>query len=480
MRYSVMIGLEIHMQLKTNRKMFAEEGYIYGEPPNTQTSPTSLAHPGTMPVPNKKVIEYAIRMGLACNAKITERNFFDRKNYRYADLPKSFQITQNKTPICTDGILEIDLVRGQTKKIRITCIQLEEDTGKSIHSPQSNLTSVNFDRAGVPLIEIVTEPDFSTAEEAGAFLTEIRRLGLYLDICNGNMEEGALRCDANVSIMPEGSDIRGQKVELKNMNSTRNVRLAIKSEIQRQQAMKKAGKKIASQTRRYNPETGKTYYQRSKESLTDYRFFTEPDLSPFYVRSEWIDEIRQSMPVLPRILVKKFIETYQLSHQDAITLTNNKEGSLFFEALCKYTPHYKIAANWVLGPIKSYLNDQKLDWLAFLLPPISIAKLTDMVAKGEISFSIASQTLFSTLLKNPKKDPDELLFQEGAQINDASDLMGWIDQALKKYPEKIEAYRKGQKGLIGLFMGEIMQLSRRKANPKKTIELLRKKLDAAL
>ena len=439
MSYTAVIGLEIHMQLRTKRKMFAEEGAIYGAPPNTQTTPTSLAHPGTMPVPNKKAIEYAIKMGLACKATITNYNWFDRKNYTYADLPKGFQITQDKTPICTNGVLEIDLSAQKTKKIRIARIQLEEDTGKSIHSPHGNITLLNFDRAGMPLIEVVTQPDFSSAAEAASFLKEIRRLGRYLGICDGNMEEGSLRCDANVSIMPEGSKTLGTKVELKNMNSIRHVRLAINEEIERQKRKKASGEKIHAETRTYNIETGETIYQRSKETLTDYRFFTEPDISPFYVSDAWIHRVQASMPTLPRVLAKKFREAYQLPYLTATALTDDKESGLFFEALCQQTKHYKIAANWVLGPIRSHLNKQKIKWSAFPLATQTMAKLTNMVAEERVGFSIAAQTFFPALLRNPAADPEHLLETRGAQVSNPKQLETWVQQALSKYPEKVAA-----------------------------------------
>ena len=476
--YQAVIGLEIHVQLLTDYKMFAPESMVYGRPPNTQTSAVSLAHPGAMPTINKQAICYAIRMGLACHSDITKYNWFDRKNYYYVDSPKGFQITQNKTPICRNGFIVIDTATGIQKEIGLEHIHLEEDTGKSIHATTDDISLINFDRAGMPLIEIVTKPNLSTAEEASLFLKEVRRLVRYLGISNGNMEEGSLRCDVNVSIMPKGSTVFGNKVELKNMNSMRHVRLAIEHEIRRQTKLKEKGEEIIPQTRSYNVQTEKSVFMRNKDTLTDYCFFTEPDISPFCVSEDWIHEERKSMPILPRTLAKKFTEVYQLTPKDVAVLVDEKEMSMFFEAVCQKTTHYKVAANWVIGPIKSYLNREKIPWQDFPISSKQMAALADIVKKGLVCFSIAVEKLFSRLIADPSLDPYSLIGKQVLQVSNTAELIGWIDTTLEKYPEKVIAYKKGQQGLIGLFMGEIMKLSKRKADPKKTIALLQQKLNS--
>ncbi len=475
-KYKTVIGLEIHVQLNTKRKIFTQEGYRYGQPPNTQTSPITLAHPGTMPTLNKKAIEKAIIFGLSANATIAKHSYFDRKSYSYPDLPKGYQITQDKKPICQGGQIIITTPAGKERPVALRHIQLEEDTGKSIHAPATHLTLINFDRAGMPLIEIVTEPHLHTGEEASAFVREIRRMVRYLDISNGNMEQGALRCDANISIMEEGSKTYGQKVEIKNMNSIRHIRLAIQEEIRRQTAIKEQGGTIASETRSYNAHTGKTIYQRSKENLTDYRFFTEPDLSPFHISEEDLSTIRKKIPPLPRALLQKFQTTYQLSAKDAHLLIDEKATSLFFESLCQHTPHYKAAANWVMGPIKSYLNTEKISWEEFPIPPQAIAKLIDIIVNKAISFSIAIQKIFPQLIANPSLDLTKLLDGSQWQVDNQNQLIDWVTKALATYPEKVKAYQAGKKGLLGLFMGEVMKISHRKAHPEKTIQLLKERL----
>ncbi|MEM9569656.1 MAG: Asp-tRNA(Asn)/Glu-tRNA(Gln) amidotransferase subunit GatB [Bacteroidota bacterium] len=474
--YEAVIGLEIHVQLRTKTKMFAPEATQYGAPPNTQTSAITLAHPGTMPTVSREAVSHAIKMGLACQANITAHNWFDRKNYYYYDLPKGYQITQDKTPICRQGEVIIDTAAGETRAIPLTRIHLEEDTGKSMHTPAGDKMLVNFDRTGTPLIEIVTAPALHTAEEASSFVAEIRRLVRYLGISDGDMEKGSLRCDANVSIKPKGSKVLGNKVELKNMNSMRHIRLAITHEIARQIDLKQEGTPITSQTRAYDVQKGESVFKRKKEGLTDYRFFTEPDISPFYVSPEWIATERKAMPALPRALMKKFIHTYHLNPKDAAVLVDEKATSLYFEAICQHTPHYKPAANWVIGPIKSYLNREKIAWADFTLTPKTIAALVDIVAAGKINFSGAVQKLFTKLVENPSLTLVSLLKGQVLQISDEAQLNSWITAALDKYPAKIKAYHAGQHGLLGLFMGEVMRLSDRKADPKKTMTLLTKQL----
>ena len=472
-KYIPVIGLEVHVQLLTS-KIFSTETAVYGAPPNTQTSAISLAHPGTLPILNPKPIAYAIKFGLACHAEITRKNWFDRKNYTYPDLPKGFQITQHRTPICRHGFVMIDTASGHEKQVALERIHLEEDTGKLMHGETT--TIIDFNRAGSALIEIVTKPVLASPEEAGSFLREVRRLVRYLGISNGNMEEGSLRCDANISIMQAGDKKLGNKVELKNMNSIRHVRLAAAEEIARQTVMLEQGKVVAEETRSYDLQTGRTKFLRTKEGLADYRYFVELDLSPFDIDAQYIEEIRKTIPILPRILAKKFTNLYGLSPSASHILTDDKETSLFFEAVCQHTKHYKIATNWVLGPIKSYLNTKKIQWDGFPLTPYTVAKLADMVAEKLISFAIAAQTLFPQLIKAPKANPYVLVKEQGLQVDNVTQLKKWVEEVLGTYTQEVALYHEGKKSLFGFFMGEVMKLSNRKANPAKVAQLLRKYL----
>lgn len=479
-KYTAVIGLEVHAQLSLQRKMFAPEAATYGALPNTQVSAVTLAHPGTLPKLNKQAVAYAIKMGLACHASITKENVFARKNYFYPDLPKGYQITQDKTPICQGGYITINTPEGQEKAIALQRIHLEEDTGKSLHGLAAGETLLDFNRAGTALIEIVTEPDLRTAEEAYSLLAEIRKLVRYLGICDGNMEEGSLRCDANVSVMLQGASTFGQRVEVKNMNSIRHVQLAIEHEIDRHIALVERGEAVVSETRAYNAATNTTTSLRTKETLHDYRYFPEPDLPPLVVSEAWINGLQEALPLLPRDCFKKFTDTYQLSAYDATVLTEQKDIALFFEELCQLTPHYKAAANWMLGPVKSYLNELTVSIQAFPLRPAALAALIALVGEGKLSFSVASQKLYPALLAQPDQNPEALaqtlnLFQE----SDTHKIQAWVDEIMALYPDKVAAYRNGKKGLLGMLMGEVMKKSQGKVDPKVANALLRKCLEGA-
>ena len=513
-QYTAIIGLEVHTQLILQSKMFAPEQAIYGAPPNTHVSVISLAHPGTLPKINKQAITQAIKMGLACQSTITRENYFARKNYFYPDLPKGYQITQDKTPICQGGHITIAIPQergsdkaiqpqrmhlqedagksmhgmvpeghitpqeGEGKVIRIQRMHLEEDTGKSIHDMVPDKTLLDFNRAGIALLEIVTHPDIRTSEEAYQFLTELRKLVRYLEVCNGNMEEGALRCDVNISVMPRGATTLGQKVEVKNMNSISQVRLAIEYEIARQISVLEAGAQVITETRAYEATTGQTISQRTKESALDYRYFPEPDLPPIIVTEDWIEQVRKHMPLLPKELYHKLTHQYQLSAYDASVLTEDKEIAHFFEALCQQTPHYKTAANWMMGPVKAYLNQLNLSIQAFPLQPGTLAALIDLVEQGQLSFSAASQHLFPALLEDPTQAPLPLAQQlDLLQEQDTSTLQALIDEVIASYPDKVAAYNNGKKGILGMLMGEVMKKSQGKAAPKLASDLLRKKLE---
>ncbi len=477
-KYEAVIGLEIHSQLLTRSKAFCSDSVEYGLLPNTQTSVISLGHPGTLPKHNKRAIELAICMGLACNCQIREYNQYARKNYFYADLTKGYQITQDKTPICYEGHVEIELKDGSTKQINLERIHMEEDTGKSMHDQDLYSSLIDYNRAGTPLIEIVTKPDFRTGEEAYAFITLIRQMVRYLDICDGNMEEGSLRCDANVSVRLKGASEYGTKVEVKNMNSMRNVQRAIDFEINRQIELIEAGGKVMQETRTFDAMKNITIVMRTKEGANDYRYFPEPDLPPLVVNEAWIEKIRSEMPSLPKELIAKYIKEYKLTEYDARVITDFKETAAYFEQICHHTGNYKAAANWINGAIKSYMNEQGIDISMFPVKPIAIADIINIIDEGKLSNSAASQQVFPMMAKHPERSPLEIATELNLiQDSNADSIEPLIDEVLAKYPEKIIEYKEGKKTLMGLFVGEVMKLSKGKADPKITNELLRKKLD---
>lgn len=476
-KYTAVIGLEVHAQLLTKSKIYNSDSAEYGSLPNTNVSVITLAHPGTLPKLNKQVVEYAIKMGLACHSRISRFNIFDRKNYFYPDLPKGYQITQDRTPICVGGYITIDTKEGP-HNIELHRIHIEEDAGKSMHLPTEADTLVDFNRAGVPLIEIVSQPCIKTSEEAYAYLTEIRKLVRYLEICDGNMEEGSLRCDANISIMPVGSKVFGKKVEVKNMNSIRNVQRAIDHEIERQIMATENGEVIASETRTFDAATGLTHGMRTKEELNDYRYFPDPDLSPMVVSEKWLADIEATMPALPRDLYNKYVDEYRLSSYDAHVLTDSKDVAMYFEKVCSRTPNYKAASNWVMGPVKSYLNEFNLSADEFPISPALLVELMNLVESGQLSFSVGSKRVFHALLKNPAKSALEVAQALNLLQDSSEDSMSpIIDQILKEFPLKVEEYKSGKKGIVGMFMGELMKRSKGKADPKVANALITKKLE---
>mgnify|MGYP006270896021 CR=1 FL=1 len=477
-KYTMVVGLEVHAQLLTKSKIYAPDSTEYGGLPNTDISVITLGHPGTLPKLNRKVVEYAMKMGLACHCEITRENTFDRKNYFYPDLPKGYQITQDKTPICTGGYVDVKTRDGLATRVRLNRIHIEEDAGKSLHLDGEADTLVDFNRAGVPLIEIVTEPDIRSSEEAYAMLTELRRLVRYLEICDGNMEEGSLRCDANISVMPKGSQEYGKKVEVKNMNSISNVKRAIEHERDRQIMAIEHGETIFSETRLFDASTGNTYGMRTKEELNDYRYFPEPDLSPLHISQEWINEVTAAMPPLPRELMNKFTREYGLPEYDAEVLTDSKDIALFFEAVCGHTNNYKAASNWVMGPVKSYLNELTLSMADFPLQPEKLVELIELVDQDKLSFASASQKVFPEMLKSPKKTALEVAESLNLIQDSSSDsIQPIIDEVIATFPQKVNEYKSGKKGLLGMFMGEVMKRSKGKANPKVANQLLREVLE---
>jgi aspartyl-tRNA(Asn)/glutamyl-tRNA(Gln) amidotransferase subunit B len=469
--------LEVHAQLLTASKIFAADSTAYGNEPNTQISVITLAQPGTLPKLNRKAVELAVRMGLACKSAIARHMIFDRKNYFYPDLPKGYQITQDRTPICKGGYISIGEGASQ-KQIILNRIHLEEDAGKSIHLENEPDTLVDFNRAGTALIEIVTEPVIHSSADAYALLTEIRKLVRYLDVCDGNMEEGSLRCDANVSIRPKGSTTLGKKVEIKNMNSIRNVQRAIDSEIERQIELTEKGEEIVSETRLFDATSGKTYGMRTKEELNDYRYFPDPDLSAVVLSDEWLNEIKVAMPELPWELEQKFIEEFKLPAYDARLLTETKELAQYFLEVCNHTDNFKAVSNWIMGPVKSALNELTLTANDFPVKPVTLAALIKLVDSGKVSFSIASQRIFPKLLEDSKLNPLDVAQQLNVvQTSDEDSILPVIDAVLGDFPDKVAEYKKGKKGIIAMFMGEVMKRSKGKADPKMANQLLVKKLE---
>ncbi|MDJ0366671.1 Asp-tRNA(Asn)/Glu-tRNA(Gln) amidotransferase subunit GatB [Hymenobacter sp. H14-R3] len=478
--YQPVIGLEVHAQLLTHSKMYSSDENEYGSLPNTNLSVITLGHPGTLPRVNRTAVDFALKMGLATNCQIQRENLFARKNYFYPDLPKGYQITQDKTPICYGGHVDIRLADGSTRRIGITRIHLEEDAGKSMHLAGETETLVDLNRAGVPLIEIVSEPDIRTEEEAYAYLVEIKKLVEYLGICDGNMEEGSLRCDANVSVMKKGATQYGTKVEVKNMNSFRNVQRAIEHEVVRQIQILENGSEVDSETRGFDAASGTTNGQRSKETLNDYRYFPEPDLPPLLIDDAWLHRVQAELPALPQQLYARFTGELGLSDYDANVLIDQKEVAQYFDDLARLLPpaSAKAAANWIMGPIKSYLNERALEINDFPLDPGQLAGIIELIEADKINYSVASKQLFPYLLEHPQANATGAADELGLLTKaDAGELEALVQQVLAANPAKVAEYRAGKKSLTGMFMGELMKLTGGKADPKLANQLLRKGLD---
>jgi len=431
-----------------------------------------------LPVMNKKTIDFAIRLGLACGCQIAPQQHFARKNYFYPDLPKGYQITQDTTPICTGGQILIRTEDGAQKSIGLTRIHMEEDAGKSIHDVDVYDTLVDLNRAGTPLLEIVSEPDIRSSSEAYNYLTEVRKLLRYLDICDGNMEEGSMRCDANVSVRLVGAKDFGTKVEVKNMNSIRNVQRAIEFEITRQIEALESGEVLTQETRAFDALKGSTISMRTKEAANDYRYFPEPDLPPITVSSDQIAAIAKDMPALPQALFERYTKSYGLSDYDAYNITDQKGLARYYEDLISHTSNYKVAANWLMGEIKSYLNEQGVDIAAFPINAVRIADLIALIDQGKVSNSVAAQKLFPALFQSSETPLEIAERLNLMQSSDSSVIEGFIAQVIEQNTAEVERYRNGEKQLIGFFMGQLMKVSGGKADPKASNLLLRQKLEA--
>lgn len=476
-KYELVIGLEVHAQLLTQTKLFCSDPAHFGAAPNTHISPITLAYPGTLPRLNQTAVQYAIRMGLACHCTISEKNWFARKHYFYPDLPKGYQTSQHINNICQGGRLRIS-VDGVERHVQLHHIHLEEDAGKSIHDADPAKTAIDHNRAGVPLIEIVSEPDMHSADEAYAYVTEIRKLVRYLGICDGNMEEGSMRCDANVSIRLRGEKKLGTKVEVKNLNSIRNVKKAIEFEAARMMEMAERGETILQQTRSFDADNGTTFPLRDKEEANDYRYFPDPDLPPFVVTKTMLEQIAAEMPALPEAVRQRFETVFVLPAYDARILSDDIGLVRAFESTAKHTTQYKAISNWLMGPVRNWLNENDVAIEEFPVQPERFAQLIELVESGKISFSAASSKLLPALVQSPATEPAAL----AAQLNllqdaGSGEIEIWVQEVLNKMPDKVAEYRKGKKGLIGLFMGEVKKISKGKADPKITTRLLEQKLN---
>lgn len=473
-KYQVVIGLEVHAQLLTSSKLFSTEAVRFGAAPNAHAGEITLALPGTLPKVNQRAIELAARMGLACGCTISQYQIFDRKNYFYPDLPKGYQLTQHRTPVCRGGHVQIETPAG-LRAVKLHQIHLEEDAGKLMHLAGDQDTVIDFNRAGVPLIEIVSQPDLYSAEEAGAFVAEVRRLVRYLEVSDGNMEQGSLRCDANVSVRPASVQTLGTKVEIKNMNSVKNTVRAIQFEAQRQVELLEAGKTVIAETRTFDAATGKTLAMRLKETLNDYRYFPEPDLGPIVLTDAWLDSIRNTMPPLPRACEQRLIETFGLPAYDARVLAEEKELVTFFEAVALHTTQYKAISNWLMGPIKEFLNANPGARI-----PVSanhLAQLIELIQAGKVSFSLAAQRLFPALLQNPAEDVYHLAEKlDILQETDGGTLARTVADVIKEFPLKVEEFKNGKKTIVKMFMGEVMKRTNGKADPLQAQQLIHEML----
>jgi aspartyl-tRNA(Asn)/glutamyl-tRNA(Gln) amidotransferase subunit B len=474
MIYEAIIGLEVHAQLLTETKIFCSCSTEFGAPANTHTCPVCLGMPGVLPVLNRKVVDYTMRMALATNCAIARQSRFARKNYFYPDLPKGYQISQYELPIAEHGHILIE-VNGQTKRIGITRIHMEEDAGKLIHDPHRPVSKVDFNRTGVPLIEIVSEPDIRTPEEAGAYLRQLRAILRYLEICDGNMEEGSFRCDANVSVRPVGAESLGTRTELKNMNSFKHVENALAYEIYRQEGVIEDGGDVVQETRLWDPDKGVSVSMRGKEEAHDYRYFPDPDLLPLVIDEQWIDEIRSTLPELPDDKKARFIQTYGIPPYDAQVLTASRQLADYFEACVKDFPEPKTVSNWVMGSILATLKAENKTIEESPVSPERLAKLLRLMESGVISGKIA-KTVFEEMVSSGK--PPEMIVEEKGlvQVTDTEAIAEVVKQVLADNAKEVAAYRAGKTKLLGFFMGQVMKATHGKANPKIVNEILKELL----
>ena len=473
--WETVIGLEVHVQLATKSKIFSGASTLFGSSPNTQACNIDLGMPGVLPVLNEEVLKMAIKFGLSINANINSPTQFARKNYFYPDLPKGYQISQLDNPIVEGGGLEITLKDGSKKKIRITRAHLEEDAGKSLHEDFEGLTGIDLNRAGTPLLEIVSEPDLSSPEEAVAYLKKIHSIIRYLEISDGNMAEGSMRCDANVSLRKRGSKELGTRTETKNVNSFKFVEKAIQHEIRRQMKVLESGKRVTQETRLYDSQLDETRPMRSKEFANDYRYFPEPDLLPVILDEDFIKSVKDLMPELSEEKEKRFIREYKLSDYDANVLSVDPNLSNFFEEVVVRSRDPKLAANWIMGELSAFLNKENLSILETKVDSINLGNLLSRIEDSTISGKIAKEVFEE--MWNSKKSPDEIIEEKGLkQVTDSSEIEKIINQVLEQNQSQLEQYKSGKEKLFGFFVGQVMKASRGKANPEQVNKLLEERL----
>ncbi len=476
-KYEVVIGLEVHAQLQTKSKLFCADSTTYGAAPNTQVSTVSLAHPGTLPVLNKEVIALAVKLGLALNCTINRHNYFARKNYFYPDLPKGYQVSQHTEPICLGGYLTIE-VDGQSKNVALNRIHIEEDAGKSLHDADEFLTCIDLNRAGVPLLEIVTEPCLHSAEEAFAYLTELRKLVRWLQVCDGNMEEGSMRCDANISVRIKGEKKLGTRVEVKNLNSIRNVKRAILLEAVRLMQQTEKGETIVQETRSYDADQNISFSLRSKEDADDYRYFPEPDLPAMVIEESYVEAVKNKLPLLPAAYKEKLIKEYGLTEYAAAQITQDKDETDFFESISAFTNNYKAIANWQMGPLKNYAAEKEISSNEIPLAPDKIALLIDFTEEGQVQFNVAGTRLLEAFIAAPQDTPVAIAGKLNLlQNKDDNAIEDWINEVLNEMPDKVKEYKAGKKALLGLFAGAVKKKSKGTADMQLTQKLLQQLLN---
>jgi len=474
MEFEPVIGLEVHAQLKTKTKIFCGCSTSFGAPPNTHTCPVCLGMPGVLPVLNKKVVEYTLRMAMATNCEITRESRFARKNYFYPDLPKGYQISQYEQPIAQNGYIDIE-IKGEKKRVGITRIHMEEDAGKLSHDPDRPLSMVDFNRTGVPLIEIVSEPEIGSPEEAGDYLRQLRAIVRYLGICDGNMEEGSFRCDANVSIKPRESETLGTRTELKNLNSFKHVEKALAFEIDRQKDIIADGVRVVQETRLWNPDKNRSTSMRSKEEAPDYRYFPDPDLLPLVIDDEWVEAVKKTLPELPDKKRERFVDEYKLPAYDAGVLTSSRELADYFEQCLKTFPDPKQVSNWIMGSLLGLLNAQGKSIAESPIAAQDLAQLLKLIKDGVISGKIA-KTVFDEMAQS-KRPPQEIVAEKGlVQVTDETAIETVVLEVLARSAKEVEAYKGGKTKLMGYFVGQVMQATKGKANPKIVNQLLKAKL----
>jgi len=476
MDYEIVIGLEVHCQLLTETKIFCGCSTNFGNLPNENTCPVCTGMPGALPVLNRKVVDFAIRAGLATNCAITPSSVFARKNYFYPDLPKGYQISQFELPICVGGYLDIE-VGGENKRIGITRIHMEEDAGKLVHPEyEQGVSFVDYNRACVPLIEIVSEPDMRSAAEAVAYLKSLRDIMVYLGVCDGNMEEGSFRCDANISLRRWGAPEFGIRAELKNMNSFRNVHRAIDYEVERQSDILDSGGTVVQETRLWNVDRGISMSMRGKEEAHDYRYFPDPDLLPVVIDDAWIDEVRQSLPELPVVRRQRFAAEYAIPAADAEVLTADRNIADYFEDVAKIFPHPKAIANWIMSEMLKFLNEDKISIVDSPVTPDGLAELLRMIADGTISGKIGKQ-VFAQMYNQADNDPQKIVESQGlAQMSDSGELITMVEEILAANADKVKEYQGGKSKMFGFFVGQVMKKSKGQANPQMVNELIKERI----